>query len=282
MMREDPTGERLLNRKKTVAPAQPQAQELPYPNTNIVIRDNGTYPNGDFNEKVKADLEFVEQMFGHDFVAPANGKKITIIYAGGLNYCRGGPGGYTEMRFRYGQAARAEFADELRWSMGAAHLDVPALATQLLGTQLPQWDSTSSPSPFQSDGQEGTEAKITTWLKAEKLPSIDEMDILSIVLEPHLRDGGGSAITIAYNPSLVDAGGGAGRRPPQVGLAHELTHAYYHVRGIQLGHEASEAVANGGRLYELMAVGMPPFRNRPYSENKMRALIPRPDRTQYP
>jgi hypothetical protein len=256
------------------AAAAPAAQVTPYPGTNIVIRDNGAYQNGNFTAKVTNDLNAVSGAFGGAFLAAPAGKKQTIIFDHGLNYCRGGNAGYTELRDMHQSGDRGRFGQELQLAMTTAGLGGQALATQLLNTQLPHWNNTLAASPFQNDGQAGTEAKIAQWLAGTALPSFDEVDVLSIVLEPSLRAGPGCSVIIAYDPDLVNAGAGAGVRPAAVALAHELTHAYYYARGTQLGAEDSSSELNGGRLFELMAVGMPPFGARPYSENQMRATFP--------
>jgi hypothetical protein len=264
-------------------PAPALAQTTPYPGTNIVIRDNGAYQNGNFTAKVTADLNQVQHVLGNAFMTAPPGKKQTIIFDHGLNYCRGGNAGYTELRDMHQSADRARFGQELNVAMTHAGVSAQALATQLLNAQLPHWNNTQTPSPFQADGQAGTEAKITGWLAATSaLPSYDEVDVISIVLEASLRAGPGCGVIIAYDPDLQNAGAGAGARPPAVALAHELTHAYYYARGTQMGTEDSSSELSGGRLFELMAVGMAPFTAGPYSENRMRAASGVGPRTQYP
>jgi hypothetical protein len=266
-----------------VAPAPAAAQNTPYPGTNIVIRDNGAYQNGNFTAKVTADLNQVEHVLGINFMTAPPGKRQTIIFDHGLNYCRGGNAGYTELRDMHQSADRARFGQELNVGMTHAGLSAQALATQLLNTQLPHWDNTQTVSPFQADGQAGTEAKLAAWLAGTSpLPSYDEVDVISIVLEGSLRAGPGCGVIIAYDPDLANAGGGAGARPPAVALAHELTHAYYYARGTQMGTEDSSSELSGGRLFELMAVGMAPFGARAHSENRMRAASGVGPRVQYP
>jgi hypothetical protein len=59
-------------------------------------------------------------------------------------------------------------------------------------------------------------------------------------------------------------------------------HGYYNASGSQLGCEESTDVKNGGRHFELMAVGLPPYDDEPYSENKFRTAWGCALRLKYP
>jgi hypothetical protein len=55
----------------------------------------------------------------------------------------------------------------------------------------------------------------------------------------------------------------------------------YNAGGLQLGREDSSEESAGGRLFELMSVGLRPFHTERYSENALRrawipAVPPRP------
>lgn len=173
------------------------------------------------------------------------------------------------------------------------------LATQCHQAALPLWSGATSPSPFRAlpippagpVAQGGArplpptpidmaEQLIDTWLAGTALPDYDKMDILCLVLEPWLRNGTGTNTLISYDPHKVLVAGA--HRPPQVALYHELVHAYYNAAGGQLGREDSVQEANGGRLFELMAVGLSPFNARPLSENQFRADIGVALRPMYP
>jgi hypothetical protein len=66
-------------------------------------------------------------------------------------------------------------------------------------------------------------------------------------------------------------------RPPAVGLGHELAH----VEDAQQGGW-SDTDKHGGVLDdELEAVGLPPFQNRPHTENKIREEMGLPPRPRY-
>ena len=60
-------------------------------------------------------------------------------------------------------------------------------------------------------------------------------------------------------------------RPPAIGLAHELIHAYYNALGHQPGINKGNPTTTA---YELLCVGLSPWTNQPYSENKIRAEWP--------
>ena len=93
-----------------------------------------------------------------------------------------------------------------------------------------------------------------------------------LVLEPWARSGTGVGTRINYDPHKDSSGGLP--RPPHAALFHELVHALYNAGGNQLGREDSSIETAGGRLFELMAVGLPPFDTRPFSENMFRAAWP--------
>jgi hypothetical protein len=109
------------------------------PGATPTSRDNGAYQNGNFTGQVAADPNQVEHVLGINF-APA-GKRQTIIYDHGLNYCRGGNAGYTELRDMHQSGDRVRFGNELNVAMTNAGLSIQALATQLLNTQLPHWNN---------------------------------------------------------------------------------------------------------------------------------------------
>jgi hypothetical protein len=60
-------------------------------------------------------------------------------------------------------------------------------------------------------------------------------------------------------------------RPPAIGLAHELVHAYHNQRGAQPGRELGDGTTT---LFELLCVGLGPWANELISENAIRAQWP--------
>jgi len=58
------------------------------------------------------------------------------------------------------------------------------------------------------------------------------------------------------------------RRPPPIGLGHELVHAYHGVRGTQPGHEQE---VGSPVLFEFLCVGIGPWDFAPVTENALRS-----------
>lgn len=265
---------------------QPVGAMVQYRGTSVKIQSSPQDPT--FLLKVASMLERIEAILGPGLIdgIDNSGERVTI-FRGALNYCRGGgTAGSTELRKAHADYDNATFADQLDSAMQDAGIDVDDLARAVAAQKLPHWDNTRSASPFGSAN--AARPLLQSWLDGTAIPDQDEdghelVDVLSIVLADHLDHGSGVSSAISFDADLTNAGGGAGIRPPEVGLAHELTHAYYHARGMQLGTEDSSEEIRGGRLFELQAVGLKPFHNMPYSENQMRAgLGGLPLRTNYP
>lgn len=285
---------RLTNpfRKNEPAP-QPQllSAETRYRQTSVYIKvDHSKNPPGDYFVKVAQHLEELDAKMRDFFPAlTAAGKRQIITFQfPGANSCGGGINGMVKLRQEhssrvFGGNRGPEFAAELQKSMTNAGKTVKQLAQNLMGTILYNWQGGVTANPFSATLGVGnqavtaTEQKINDWLAATAHPTDAEMDVLVLVLEKHLDRGNGAECRIYYDPNYV-----LGNRPPPVGLFHELVHAYYFAKGKQLGLCDSSSDANGGRHFELMAVGMAPFADRRFSENKMRELYGCPPRTQYP
>lgn len=92
--------------------------------------------------------------------------------------------------------------------------------------------------------------------------------------------GRGSNTTIKYNPALTCSCKSEDWRkhPPEVALAHELIHADDAAHG-RLEPDENDGVRN----YERQAVGLSPFEDKYFTENKFRASWkpPLPSRTYY-
>jgi len=92
--------------------------------------------------------------------------------------------------------------------------------------------------------------------------------------------GAGSNTTIKYNPALTCSYDATDWRkhPPEIALAHELIHADDSAYGRLEPDEI-----NGVRNYERQAVGLPPYEEKYFTENKFRASwkMALPPRTQY-
>ena len=60
------------------------------------------------------------------------------------------------------------------------------------------------------------------------------------------------------------------KRPPAIGLAHELIHALHAATGVDMWW----VVKNNHRLEEVITTGMAPYQYEEISDNKMRAQWP--------
>jgi Effector protein len=225
----------------------------------------------------------------------AFGKRQVIAYGGPNNNqaAGGGLACYKRLRRYHDSGDNANFAAELQATIVSSTQNKRWLADQCYRKNLALWSGASTTSPMRNIPQpprppgalprtpvDLAEALIDTWLAATALPTRDEMDIVCLVLEPWLANGNGANTLVNYDPHKVVASGLS--RPPQVALFHELVHAYYNAMGGQLGREDSLNEGNGGRLFELMSVGLPPFDTRPYGENQFRNVLGVALRTQYP
>ncbi|MBC7921868.1 MAG: hypothetical protein H7Z75_12365, partial [Ferruginibacter sp.] len=93
--------------------------------------------------------------------------------------------------------------------------------------------------------------------------------------------GSGMALKIAYNPVQEDVGRKEwNKRPPAIGLAHELIHAEQAAYGRMrrgttansVGRDADGPVEPAqAHEFELETIGIPPHDQYPFSENRIRA-----------
>ncbi len=92
--------------------------------------------------------------------------------------------------------------------------------------------------------------------------------------------GTGSDTTIKYNPRHLRLGSAEAWQQPPAGiwLAHELIHASDAARGIMDPEEV-----DGVRNYERQAIGLPPYDQKDFTENKLRLewRDPQPARPRY-
>jgi hypothetical protein len=99
-------------------------------------------------------------------------------------------------------------------------------------------------------------------------------DYLVRILRPWMRPGDGSNSGIYFDPTnAVSCAGDKGMawRPPAIGLAHELCHAWRNATGQRLFDDAQ---ASGLDDDEVMTTGIPPYTYEKFSENKFRAVWP--------
>ncbi|PKN57073.1 MAG: hypothetical protein CVU56_12850 [Deltaproteobacteria bacterium HGW-Deltaproteobacteria-14] len=92
------------------------------------------------------------------------------------------------------------------------------------------------------------------------------------------QKGPGANATVYYNPARLQIGDGAGwkTRPPAIGLAHELVHAWTAVNG-----QRARGVTEGTNNRELQAVGLGAYKDAVISENQFRAAFGLPTRPVY-
>jgi hypothetical protein len=93
------------------------------------------------------------------------------------------------------------------------------------------------------------------------------------------KPGPGSDVTVDFNPNKLFIKDGSldwHNRPPAIGLAHELVHAWADVYGMTPRGETG-----GVKRYELQAVGLGDFAKKRISENKFRAAFGLPLRPEY-
>ena len=93
--------------------------------------------------------------------------------------------------------------------------------------------------------------------------------------------GSGTALKIGYNPIEEDVGRNEwNKRPPGIGLAHELIHAEQAAygrmrRGTTVNPVGFDADSTSGPAraheFELETIGIPPYDQYSFSENKIRA-----------
>jgi hypothetical protein len=96
-------------------------------------------------------------------------------------------------------------------------------------------------------------------------------DDLIRLLKNYLTPGEGASCKIRFDPDAeyaceLDAEGT--RRPPAIGLAHELCHAWRNVSGLRLFEDSTRSLVDDD---EIMTTGLPPYENEEVSENMFRA-----------
>jgi hypothetical protein len=91
--------------------------------------------------------------------------------------------------------------------------------------------------------------------------------------------GPGANVTISYNPSILFIKDGSlawHHRPPAIGLAHEMVHAWTGVYGTRALYETA-----GVKRRELQATGLDEFATARLSENRFRVAFGLPERPVY-
>jgi hypothetical protein len=99
-------------------------------------------------------------------------------------------------------------------------------------------------------------------------------DKLIRVLRPWLRPGTGAGSAIFFDPdNRLSCGndGAPADRPPLIGLAHELCHAWRNSSGMRLFDDAMACHLPDD---EVMTTGIPPYLYEQFSENLFRSVYP--------
>jgi hypothetical protein len=287
-------------------PAAPVAGNRAFKAYNVIVQTPALQPpsGGDVQATILQHLGEIES-FPPGLALlqgiQASGKQVGVKYMGpGNNQAAGAVRAYYVLRMQHDAGNAPAFAAEFTATiqrMTAAGKDVNWLANELYTVQVPLWNGGTMPSPFRGlavarlPARPGAKplpqlptvpivALINSFQAGTAMPSLDQMDALSLVLEPWMQAGLGAATRINYDPYKTMVNGVS--RPPQVGLYHELVHAYYNVIGRQLGREDSINEGNGGRLFEAQAVGLGSFGTRTICENNFRAALGVQARTTYP
>lgn len=299
---------KLFHRKPKVS--APQIQQVivgntPFKGYNVVVQPGAPMPSGgNAQSTILRHLEEIESFpSGLRLLQgiQASGKQVGVKYMGpGNNQAAGAARAYYALRMHHDAGTQGPFTAEFTAAIGrmtAAGQNLNWLADQLYRVMIPTWNGGQMQSPFRGlpmvmiprpQGQRPVPQTpiqqivtiLNTYLAGTAMPNLDQMDALVLVLEPWMQAGPGVATRINYDPQKSVVNGQA--RPPQVGLYHELVHAYYNAIGKQLGREDSLNEGNGGRLFEAMAVGLGPFNTRPISENKFRQDLGVALRNTYP
>ncbi len=111
------------------------------------------------------------------------------------------------------------------------------------------------------------------------IPDADSYEIPSPTGEGPPAPGPGANVVIEYNTSVWNPYGDVEvwmTRPPAIGLAHEMVHAWTGMSGIRAVGETG-----GVRRRELQATGLGEFANAVLSENRFRAAFGLPPRPRY-
>jgi hypothetical protein len=98
-------------------------------------------------------------------------------------------------------------------------------------------------------------------------------DELLRFLRPWLKPGSGAGSRVNFNPDgkMGCMGDQMKKRPPLIGLAHELCHAWRNAVGERLFDDANSSGLDDD---EVMTTGFPPYQYEKYSENLFRSLFP--------
>ena len=112
---------------------------------------------------------------------------------------------------------------------------------------------------------------VTKWIGTNVATRGNELDATT--------RGKSSVTAIKYNANMIDTPDG--KRPAWVGLAHELIHAYYNLKGKGLPGGTIMNVNGMVEQEEMATVGLGPGPHRSITENQLRQEAGLPLRTTY-
>ena len=140
----------------------------------------------------------------------------------------------------------------------------------------PHWDLMTNPGANFAGGLRIDDDSLHAWITQGRIPSglghrqIEQLKLSTIAtLDTFSPQGRGSGSNINFcNRKTYDLNG---IRPPAIGLAHELIHAYYSIRGSQCGRDLDYTTP----LFEFKCVGLGrPWSDLSVSENALRTQWP--------
>ena len=108
--------------------------------------------------------------------------------------------------------------------------------------------------------------------KVDNLPAGWDYE-LPRLLRNYLTPGVGAPSEVSFNPTKTfhcEADTAMNRRPPAIGLAHELIHALHNSSGVNL----ALVERNGQNIEEIITTGMAPYNYEPLSDNMLRSKWP--------
>jgi len=112
---------------------------------------------------------------------------------------------------------------------------------------------------------------VTKWMGTNVAVRGSELDAVT--------RGSSSVTAIKYNANMIDTPDG--KRPSWIGLAHELIHAYYNLKGKGLGSGTIMNVNGMVEQEEMATVGLGPGPHRSITENQIRLEANIPLRVTY-
>ncbi|WP_263382726.1 type III secretion system effector protein [Granulicella arctica] len=127
--------------------------------------------------------------------------------------------------------------------------------------------------PIAASNMGVTEGMVQAWVGGQSIwtdfgndPDLEQIkNAIIVALYPYSGTGNGCSSMVNY--SLGSANPLNVERPPAIGLAHELVHAYFNMKGKQPGYEVENSTTV---LFEYRCVGLGPWHGKSICENAIR------------